>query len=89
MISQLCQYGLIFFRWNNTPLDDAISHQSSNVVDLLRDHIEEWDQMSNHDIGDEYTQNSINGDDTMIRAIKEKLHGISPDVRKYEIINAQ
>ena len=44
--------------------------------------------MSNHDIGDEYIQNSINGDDTMIRAIKEKLHGISPDVRKLQLISA-
>ena len=54
----------------------------------MRDHIEEWDQISNHDIGDEYMQNSMNGDDAMIRVIKEKLHGITPDVRKYLIIDA-
>ena len=52
-------------------------------MDLLREHIEEWDQMSNHDIGDEYIHESMNGDDTMIRVVKEKLRGLSPEVRKY------
>ena len=70
------------FRWNNTPLDDAISHKATNVVDLLREHIEEWDQMSNHDIAEEYIPDVVEDDDTMIRVIKEKLHGISSDVRK-------
>ena len=52
-------------------------------MDLLRDHIEEWDQMSNNDIAEEYLHGTIDEEDTMIRVIKEKLHGISPDIRSY------
>ena len=81
------------YRWNNTPLDDAISHRNKEnpqnvqykalkkVVDVLREHIEEWDLRENNDddIDDNHEAN-----DAIIKHIKDKLHGLSPDIRNFQ-----
>ena len=84
---------LLLIRWNNTPLDDAISHRNketphslqygalTKVVDALREHIEEWDLRENNQIAEEYFDYHQNTTDAMITEIKEKKHGLSPDIR--------
>ena len=81
-----------FYRWNNTPLDDAISHRNkenpqnnqynalTKVLDILREHIEEWDARENND---DDIDDSNEANDAIIKHIKEKLHGLSPDIRNF------
>ena len=75
--------------WNNTPLDEAILHRDKatphsdqhgalqKVIDLLRQHIEEWDLMD---------VNEPEPEDIDIKEMKERLHTLSPDIRNIIII---
>ena len=84
---------VLFIRWNNTPLDDAISHRNkenphspqygalTKVVDVLREYIEEWDSREHNETAEEYFDNHQDANDAMIREMKEKMHGLSPDIR--------
>ena len=51
------------------------------VVDVLREHIEEWDSRENND--DDIDDNN-EANDAIIKHIKEKLHGLSPDIRNFQ-----
>ena len=74
-------------------MDDAISHRNkenahsiqfaalTKVVDVLKEHIEEWDLRDNNEIAEEYFDNHQDRNNTMIMEMKEKLHGLSPDIR--------
>ena len=80
-------------RWNNTPLDDAISHRNkeiphspqygalTKVIDILREHIEEWDLRDNNELVEEYCGDQYDANEAMIGEIKEKMQGISHDIR--------
>ena len=51
------------------------------MVDVLKEHIEEWDLRDNNEIAEDYFDNHHDRNNAMIMEMKEKLHGLSPDIR--------
>ena len=76
-------------------MDEAISLRNKNaffniensalqkVVDLLHQHIEEYDLMEVKELEEEYTENDHDGNETVMEKIMEKTPASSPNIRKF------